>query len=684
MADIYEFKIKLDKKQKPLQKDKLVFKKYRVIKPIGKGSYSIVYQAKNILKNNYVAIKAEKRTVPSMEDLESETFILYTIRGFGIPEILSFGKTKTHNILVMTLLGKSLLDTFIFRKKYDSINDISSVAIQILDRIEWVHSKNYVYRDIKPENFLFGEKDKDILYLIDFGLCKKYKSSKTGKHILPKNIGRFIGTARYASINAMSGKEQSRRDDIISIGYMIIYLMKRDLPWIIIKGNNYVERHKKEYNMKKNIKLEDLCKDLPIEILDYMKYANSLKFEQEPDYKILKNFFKNILNKNGISFDKYVLSWCEKEKLTINKKSSQRQTERKSTPQKSLYRKIQTSLENKSKSIPFPNLKNIKLSEENIITRNLFNIKTSNIMVNKNINNINSNGLYDYPGIYSERNNYSYINNNNISSLKNEISINKVSLENNDNYYRNLNLQSSDRAYSDKKKMEIFKIGNNFKKNRKIKNISPISNNNKINQITIENVSSNNAINKEDCPCNKKINENKIYNPCNKYNSNNKISDKILKKNNNVHQKVSKGIHNYQNYKIINNNNFKNINNDIVYSHKSLYSDNLIEKNTKIDNNILNNDINKIVNNNINMNKKYNPKTFSIINKENKKYIGINLINRNNNKTNKFYNTNYSNQILGNNNNSNSNNIHHSPICINIYNNKIQNIEKRFNYKKKI
>ena len=148
MFDIYKFKIKLDKKKKPLQKDKLVFKKYRIIEPIGVGTYSIIYQAKNILKNNYVAIKAEKRTVPSMEDLESETFILYTIRGFGIPEILSFGKTKTHNILVMTLLGKSLLDTFIFRKKYDSINDISSVAIQILDRIEWVHSKNYVYRDI--------------------------------------------------------------------------------------------------------------------------------------------------------------------------------------------------------------------------------------------------------------------------------------------------------------------------------------------------------------------------------------------------------------------------------------------------------------------------------------------------------------------------------------------------------
>ena len=169
-----------------------------------------------------------------------------------------------------------------------------------------------------------------------------------------------------------------------------------------------------------------------------MKYANSLKFEQEPDYKILKNFFINILNKNGISFDKYVLSWCEKEKLTISKKSSKTQSERKSTPQKNLYRKIQKSLENKIKSIPFLNLNNIKSSEKRLVAEDLYNTEKSNTMINKNINNIiynGLNGLYDYPGINLERIDYSCINDNNISSLKNEISINKSSFEHNDNYY---------------------------------------------------------------------------------------------------------------------------------------------------------------------------------------------------------------------------------------------------------
>ena len=209
---------KSNKKDLFLIQNKLLFKKYHPIKSIGKGTFSTVYLTLNILSNNYVAIKAEKRNKNEVELLESEAFLLYYLRGFGIPEVLSYGRTKSHNILVMPLLGRSLLEILILKNKYINYNDICSVSIQILDRIEWVHSNNIVYRDIKPENFLFGEKDKETLYLIDFGLCRKYKSSKTGKHIPPKSLGKFTGTSRYASVYAMAGNEQSRRDDIESIG----------------------------------------------------------------------------------------------------------------------------------------------------------------------------------------------------------------------------------------------------------------------------------------------------------------------------------------------------------------------------------------------------------------------------------------------------------------------------------
>ena len=103
--------------------------------------------------------------------------------------------------------------------------------MQLLDRLEWIHSKNLIYRDIKPENFMIGIDDPNIIYVVDFGLCKKYRSSKTGKHILPKLLKNFYGNIIFASPNAIKGKEMSRRDDIISLGYMLIFLFKKNLPW---------------------------------------------------------------------------------------------------------------------------------------------------------------------------------------------------------------------------------------------------------------------------------------------------------------------------------------------------------------------------------------------------------------------------------------------------------------------
>ena len=303
-----------------ISQNQILFKKYHLIKLIGIGTFSKVYSGLNLINNSYVAIKAEKRSYYGVQLLESEAFFLYSLRGYGIPEVLSYGKTKTHNVLVMPLLGKSLLEKFIIKNKTVNINDICSVAIQILDRIEWIHSNNIVYRDIKPENFLFGKKDSHVLYLIDFGLCKKFKSSKTGKHIEPRNIGKFTGTSRYASVNAISGNEQSRRDDIESIGYMIIFFMKKKLPWQNIKGESYKEYYHKLYLMKKNIKIEDLCNGLPREIAYYMKYSTALKFEQEPNYKYLKNLFKIILKRNDIIYEKYILSWYQTDLMNYMEK----------------------------------------------------------------------------------------------------------------------------------------------------------------------------------------------------------------------------------------------------------------------------------------------------------------------------------------------------------------------------
>ena len=151
-----------------------IFKKFKPLKLIGKGTFSTVYLAENISNSQQVAVKVEKRINDSTDLLESEAFLLYKLRGFGIPEVISFGRLKNYNILIEPLLGISLLDLYIKKNKKIDMKDICLIAIQLIDRIEWVHSKEIIYRDVKPENFLFGKINPEILYMIDFGLCRKY------------------------------------------------------------------------------------------------------------------------------------------------------------------------------------------------------------------------------------------------------------------------------------------------------------------------------------------------------------------------------------------------------------------------------------------------------------------------------------------------------------------------------
>ena len=601
--------------------NKIIFKKYKPIKQIGHGTFSTVYLASVVDSNKYVAIKAEKKSQNSVELLKTEAFVLYSLRGYGIPEVLSFGKTKYYNILVMPLLGKSLLDMFIIRSSPINKDDICISSIQILDRIEWVHSNNIVYRDIKPENFLFGKSDNNVLYLIDFGLCRKYRSAKTGKHISPKNLGKFTGTSRYASVYAMAGNEQSRRDDIESIGYMIIFFMKKKLPWQGIKGNSYKECYHKLYLMKKHMELEILCRGLPGEVLEYMKYAKSLKFEQEPDYKYLKNLFQTILERNKISVDKYILSWCRKynsinpninntmnnNNLIDNKKNINNKPKTKSTHSNKLYKKDKENLETEKNFGNNPNIninaiiKNVVINNDNkMIDKNELNSNASNnmkILINKNIQSYNNSGQNQSAGINlnlarinSEKNVYSdnfFIQgmNNNLKGydpqnykIEQLASFNPQLTERN-----NFNNTGKILNYS-----SYFNNMNNSNKINKITSISPISNNstdkiknnisininnnknkyNKITNIKITDTSQDN-INKYS-KINNSNNNNKeniiynTYNTYNTYNSYNNINNISSPMNNNnvyinsIYKRDPPQIINYQNYNNIKKTNFQN------------------------------------------------------------------------------------------------------------------------------
>ena len=328
----------------------LIFGKYRILELLGKGSSSTVYMGKNINLGENVAIKVEEWKKQG-NLLEGEAYNLFKLKGNGVPEVKSFGRHGKYKILVLTLLGNSIDKYFKSMDKNFSIKDISMIAIQLIERLEYIHSKNIIHRDIKPDNLLEDIKTKRLLYLIDFGLAKKYRSSRTGKHIkfsIPKKL---TGTARFASTNALRGAEQSRRDDMESAGYFLIYLAKKGfLPWQSIKIKDKMERYKQIYLLKKNIEPEKLCSDLPNEFSQYIKYARELKFEENPNYNYMKGLFINILTKLGYKNDLF-FSWLTNEKKYIdpNMLKVNENKKRRVSPQTRIIQKLRMGNKSKEK-----------------------------------------------------------------------------------------------------------------------------------------------------------------------------------------------------------------------------------------------------------------------------------------------------------------------------------------------
>jgi serine/threonine protein kinase len=272
-------------------KNKLIFNKYKVKRFLGLSDFCWAYQGVNLKNNEPVFLKFEKKNF-QFNFLESEAYCLYNLKGFGIPKLLSYGKTGLYNVLIEELLGNSLWNLWKLKKKdkKSNLKNVCMVALQIINRLEYIHSKNYIHKDIKPQNFVNGRKDPHIIYIIDFGFSHKYRSSRTGKHIKYINKKVSIGSLSFISINANIGYEQSRRDDLESLGYMLIFFANDNLPWMNFEDLNINKTKKclKIYNSKKTISVEKICKGLPEEFIQYINYTRKLEFEEDPNYDYLR------------------------------------------------------------------------------------------------------------------------------------------------------------------------------------------------------------------------------------------------------------------------------------------------------------------------------------------------------------------------------------------------------------
>jgi len=229
---------------------------------------------------------------------------------------------------VMELLGLSLEDLFTKCNRKLSLRTTLNLAQQMISRIEYVHSKNFIHRDIKPDNFLIGREHKNVVYVIDFGLAKKYKDSRTNQHIPYRDGKSLTGTARYASLNAHEGKELSRRDDLESIGYVLMYFLRGSLPWQGIATRNKEEKYRRIFETKRGTGLDELCGDYPAEFRNYLSYCKGLGFEEAPNYLYLKNMFRDLALKEGYK-DDTVFDWSLSSRVSTEPKAENRVVESK-------------------------------------------------------------------------------------------------------------------------------------------------------------------------------------------------------------------------------------------------------------------------------------------------------------------------------------------------------------------
>ncbi|CAK8999003.1 Casein kinase 1-like protein 2 (Protein CASEIN KINASE I-LIKE 2) [Durusdinium trenchii] len=280
--------------------------RFQILRKLGSGSYSVVHLAFDKEENQLVAVKFEWQNAEKTDKLLKEAALL-EVFGSRSPRTTSMIWTGTkgeYDIMAMNLLGPSLEDVFMkkCRRKF-SLKTVLMIGEQMIDCMEFVHSHKILHRDIKPSNFVLGPKgQQEKIYVVDFGLAKSFRDGR-GRHIPCVKKSGMTGTARYTTVNLHRGYEPSRRDDLGSIGYVLLYFLRGQLPWQGINHRDKKKRKKRIGKKKTATMHEDLCAGFPNEFVEYFRYCDRLRFEDKPDYAYLRSLMHKAAARHKIDFD---------------------------------------------------------------------------------------------------------------------------------------------------------------------------------------------------------------------------------------------------------------------------------------------------------------------------------------------------------------------------------------------
>jgi serine/threonine protein kinase len=294
----------------------LINGQYRIDKCVGKGSFGEVYIGYDQQNKHLIAIKVSEASKAHILKHEYQIYLdlMKSPKPPLIPQVYWYGNPQgqlastsidvTSSVMVMKYLGSSLeylLNTYCAGKF--TLKTTLMVSLQVFDLLMRLHSCGYVHRDIKPDNFLVGNgHERSKIFLIDFGLAKRFKTAER-VHIKLCENKKLTGTARYASINSHHRLELSRRDDLESLGYLMVYFLKGKLPWQGIPASSKEEKYQKIGDMKATYKLDILCEGLPTEIYNFLAHVRSLEFKQKPNYHYLRSLLINAFNRMDYDYD---------------------------------------------------------------------------------------------------------------------------------------------------------------------------------------------------------------------------------------------------------------------------------------------------------------------------------------------------------------------------------------------